>query len=203
MEPNYANYSYNELLEVLETIDHHAYPERVDSIKARLATLTQHSTSASIRGDYKDISLILFLFSSVIGAVCAWMLFKESEDDFRHIVGALLLPASPFLYWYYKKKWKIHAQDHFILNEDGVLYCLKGQDARLVWVDITSIEYSRTRYHTSVSFDSNNREKRIYIDIQKFQCSRTMVENFIRQKAIEHDVPYHKSTLWRGKKRIV
>lgn len=96
MEPNYANYSYNELLEVLETIDHHAYPERVDSIKARLATLTQNSTSASIRGDYKDISLILFLFSSVIGAVCAWMLFKESEDDFRHIVGALLLPASPF-----------------------------------------------------------------------------------------------------------
>jgi len=47
MEPNYANYSYNELLEALETIDHHAYPERVDSIKARLATLTQNSTSAS------------------------------------------------------------------------------------------------------------------------------------------------------------
>ena len=47
MEPNYANYSYNELLEALETIDHHAYPDRVNSIKARLATLDDNNGNVS------------------------------------------------------------------------------------------------------------------------------------------------------------
>ncbi len=203
MEPNYANYSYNELLEALETIDHHAYPDRVNNIKVRLATLDEHNDNVTIRGDYKDISLLLFLMCSVIGAICTWKLVKGSEDDFRQIVGALMLPAAPFLYWYYKKKWKTHAQDHFILNKDGVLYNFEGQEAKLAWVDITSIEYSRTRYHSTLCFEAKNREKNIYIDIEKFRCSQSMVDNFTKQKAIKHDVMYYKSTTWRGKKQVV
>jgi predicted DNA binding CopG/RHH family protein len=202
MEPNYANYSYNELLEALETIDHHAYPDRVNSIKARLATLDDQNGNVSIRGDYKDISLLLFLICSVLGVMCTWMLIKGNENDFRAIVGAFLLPAAPFLYWHYKKKWKTHAKDHFILNKEGVLYSFKGQDAKLAWANITSIELSRTRYHSSLSFESKHKDKSIYIDIKKFRCSQLTVENFIRKKAAEHGMPYYKSTLWRGKKRI-
>ncbi len=203
MEPNYANYSYNELLEALETIDHHAYPDRVNSIKARLATLDDQNGNVSIRGDYKDISLLLFLICSVLGVMCTWMLIKGNENDFRAIVGAFLLPAAPFLYWHYKKKWKTHAKDHFILNKEGVLYSFKGQDAKLAWVDITSIEYSRTRYHSTLCFEAENREKNIYIDIEKFRCSQSMVDNFTKQKAIKHDVMYYKSSRWRGKKQVV
>ena len=203
MEPNYTNYSYNELLEALETIDRNAYPERVNSIKVSLATLDKESDSVSIRGDYKDISLLLFLISSVIGAICTWTLVKGSEDDFRQIIGALMLPAAPFLYWYYKKKSKTHAQDHFILNKDGVLYSFKGQESKLAWTDITSIEYSRTRYHSTLLFEANNREKNIYIDIKKFRCSQSMMDNFTRQKAIKFNVTYYKSSTWRGKKQVV
>ncbi|MDP2594533.1 hypothetical protein [Alteromonas stellipolaris] len=203
MEPNYANYSYRELLEALESIDREAFPGRVNSIKARLATLDKESDSVSIRGDYKDISLLLFLISSVIGVICTWTLVKGSENDFRQIVGALMLPAAPFLYWYYKKKWKTHAQDHFILNKDGVLYNFEGQEAKLAWVDITSIEYSRTRYHSTLCFEAKNREKNIYIDIEKFRCSQSMVDNFTKQKAIKHDVIYYKSSRWRGKKQVI
>ncbi|MDO6566417.1 hypothetical protein Q4561_05060 [Alteromonas sp. 1_MG-2023] len=201
MEPNYDNYSYRELLEALESIDCDAFPGRVNSIKARLATLDEESDSVSIRGDYKDISLLLFLISSVIGAICTWTLVKGSEDDFRQIVGALMLPAAPVLYWYYKKKWKTHAQDHFILNKEGVLYSFKGQDAKLAWANITSIEYSRTRYHSTLFFETNDREKNIYIDIKKFRCSQSMVDSFTRQKAIKYKVTYYKSTTWRGKNK--
>ena len=36
MEPNYKNYSVDELCEALDSIDKQAYPERVESIKAEL-----------------------------------------------------------------------------------------------------------------------------------------------------------------------
>lgn len=87
MEPDYKNYSVDELCEALDSIDKQAYPDRVESIKTELKLKGYSEPVSPVdevfeqpKEEKKPLGPVAQLFSVLIAMLFSWFAFNAIQS---------------------------------------------------------------------------------------------------------------------------
>ncbi|TLX47368.1 hypothetical protein C1E24_08410 [Pseudoalteromonas phenolica] len=184
MEPDYAHYTYRELLEALESIDKEAYPARVEALELRLKTWSEETVLKAMRPNNNLIGSIAIFISM---ACCTWILFTEGLVKAKLFFAPFILVATPFIYLLQKRKYQRHKGDYLRLDKQGVSLKLGEAEHSLLWSNVRSVICSVNKSHQAYFFEADNSQHSCSFEAREFEIDEDAVFDFISQQAKKHN----------------
>ena len=147
MDPDYASYTREELIQAYESIDRKAYPDRFEKIKSYLDLDGQDSDSLPnkfahpvpefIEGHFQNKVVFGTVFMLVFFILGIWgtkhYLIDGNESNPRQLAFPMLIIVAPFGIWHVRRRWQKHQDDAVKFDPQSITYKERDDIKTLLW----------------------------------------------------------------------
>lgn len=210
MEPDYASYTREELIQAYESIDRNAYPDRFEKIKLYLDLEGQdsdalpvkfaHPVPEFIEGHFQNKVMLGIVFIVAFFIIGIWgtkhFLIDGSDTNPRQLSFPLMCIVAPFGIWHVRRRWQKHQYDLVKFDSQSITYKKRDDTKTLSWSELSTVWIVRKQHSIQYGFlpksGTSIKFFLVHFDLDPFD-----VKSFVRAKSKEHGFKFEKIG-WMG-----